>query len=318
MEKAKLIESRLSDFTKLAQGCTLCGHRCGVDRLNGEEGACRQTGNNAGISSYLKHFGEEPPLSASSGSGTVFFCGCSLSCVYCQNYQISRLNEGREYGTEEIAGIFLKLEKDGAQNINLVTPTHIMHIIIKSLMLAYEAGLSLPLVYNSSGYDSLELLRLLEGVVDIYLPDIKYFSSDNAKRYSGATSYPETARAAIKEMYRQTKGNIISPESKRAERGMIIRHLVLPDDIAMSYDALIWLKDEGMTDVTLSIMNQYAPKYRALEYEELSRSIRKGEYDDLVDYALTLGFENLLIQSSESRDVYFPDFRKELPFDMDA
>ncbi|MBI4977170.1 MAG: radical SAM protein [Spirochaetes bacterium] len=314
-EKADIIQSRIPAFEQTLAACICCGHRCGIDRTRNESGVCGITGDfrSASIASHTLHFGEEPPIVGKGGSGTVFFAGCNLRCVFCQNYQISHDGKGDLLDEQEIASIYRKLADQGACNINLVSPTQYIYPAVLGLMQFYRDGGDIPVVYNTNGYDSMELLTLLDGIVDVYLPDAKYSDGAHAERYSHAgVNYVDVNRQAIREMYRQCGALTFSDDI--AVRGVIIRHLVLPDDIAGSYEFLLWLKDNGMTGVTLSIMSQYAPKYRANEYPAVARSITPKEYNGVVDYAVELGFENLLIQEMESSSVYFPDFGKEQPF----
>ncbi len=313
--KARKIGEVLPTLKEMLHECCLCGHRCGVDRLRGESGFCRTEPGppeRARVSSHTLHFGEEPMLVGRGGSGTVFFSHCNLRCVFCQNHEISQEGLGGEMERDALADVFRTLQMRGAENINLVTPTHYVYPILLALRKAYRGGLDLPIVYNTNGYDSIELLACLEGIVDVYLPDMKYMDAEAARRYSSAREYPATAKAALKEMYRQV--GAVREHRDVATRGLIIRHLVLPNNLSQSYDFLLWLEDEGMTDVTLSLMSQYSPQYRAREFPELSGRISMGEYRDLVDYALKLGIEHLLTQGLDSTDYYLPDFRKDEPF----
>lgn len=316
--KSERLDIILPEIKRLLAHCCLCGHRCGIDRTADAAGFCRVRTTDCEhvrVSSWTRHFGEEPMLVGHGGSGTVFFTYCNLRCVFCQNYQISQEGLGDEMDTTELARVYLALQHDGAENLNWVTPTHAIYPILAALRDAIAQGFALPIVYNTNGYDSVELLRLLDGIVDIYLPDMKYMDAANAAKYSAAPGYPDVAKAALREMYRQA--GAIHVEDGVARRGMIIRHLVLPDHLANSYDFLLWLKDEGMHDVTLSLMSQYAPRHRAHDFPELSGRVPYTEYRALVEYALDLGFENVLAQQPESGDVYFPDFNREQPFDQD-
>jgi putative pyruvate formate lyase activating enzyme len=316
MNKLSRLDAALPDVWRLLEKCCLCGHSCGVDRTKGAVGFCRARAvdlDHARCSSWTLHFGEEPPLVGQGGSGTVFFTHCNLRCVFCQNYQISQEGLGDDVNVGDLAGIFLQLQRDGAENLNWVTPTHYIYPILAALRQAIQEGFRLPIVYNTNGYDSVQLLRLLEGIVDIYLPDLKYMNEANAVKYSSAPGYPEVAKAAIKEMYRQV-GRVRMYRGV-ARKGLIIRHLVLPNNIADSYDFLLWLRDEGMEDVTLSIMRQYSPRHRAAEFPELNAHISAKEYREVVKSALDLGFTHLLTQGIESRDIYFPDFEQDKPFE---
>jgi len=312
--KAERIDSILRDVEGLLSECRLCGHRCGVNRAD-TPGFCRTTSPGLGharVSSHNLHFGEEPPLVGRGGSGTVFFSRCNLRCVFCQNHQISQEGLGREVPYQELTSAFLLLQGEGAENVNLVTPTHYIYPILLALRDAYRRGLNVPLVYNTNGYDSLELIELLDGIVDVYLPDMKYMHADHAAKYSSAKDYPAVAKAALKEMYRQV--GPVAASRGVAKRGVIIRHLILPNNLAGSYDFLLWLKDEGMLEATLSLMSQYSPQYRAGEFNELNGRIPRSEYREIVRYAVELGFKHLLTQGLDSSDVYLPDFRRDAPF----
>ncbi len=246
------------------------------------------------------------------GSGTVFFSHCTLRCEFCQNWQISHEGEGRDGHYLELAAAFIKLWNRGVENINLVTPTQYILPILSALEAACGEGLDIPLVYNTNGYDTVELVRLLDGVVDIWLPDLKYMSPEAAERFSHGTNYPEAARAAVRQMYLQA--GPLRIENGIATGGVIVRHLVLPNDLSGSYDFLLWLHEERMTDITLSLMSQYSPQYHAPLYLEIARPISKKEYDDVVAFAEKLSFEHVLIQERDSRAVYLPDFNREEPF----
>ncbi len=315
-DKRARIERTLDTLRALFERCRVCGRRCGANRTAGALGFCNAPsdgGETLRYSSAPLHFGEEPVLVGRGGSGTVFFSHCNLRCIFCQNYQISHEGLGETLSYSELAEIFLMQQRRGAENINLVTPTHYIYPIMLALREAVAGGLELPLVYNTNGFETLELLAVLDGIVDVYLPDMKYSEPEPAQAYSSAKDYPEVARAAIREMYRQTGPVIL--ENGVAQRGTIIRHLVLPEDASGSYAFLLWLKDEGMTDVTLSLMSQYSPQYEACRHPVLGRRITAKEYEDVVQYAVDLGFEHLLVQSTASQDVYLPDFREEEPFE---
>ncbi len=251
-------------------------------------------------------------LVGQGGSGTVFFSWCCLRCEFCQNWQISHQGEGRNGHYKELARVFLALGSQGVENINLVTPTQYILPILAALEIAYAEGLDIPLVYNTNGYDAEGLVRLLDGVVDIWLPDLKYMAPEPAERFSGARNYPETARAAVRRMYEQA--GPLRLEEGIAVGGLLIRHLVLPDDLSGSYDFLLWLHDAGMTDATISLMSQYSPQYRASLHPEIARPISVKEYQDVVAFAEKLGFENVLVQEMGSREVFLPDFNKDQPF----
>jgi putative pyruvate formate lyase activating enzyme len=315
MTKARRIETVLPDLYDLLRACCACGHRCGVDRTGNARGFCSTTApdlHHAAVASHTLHFGEEPPLVGRGGSGTVFFSGCNLRCVFCQNHQISQGELGEPVHYTELARLFLGLQDQGAENINLVTPTHYIHPIIEALLESYRQGLRLPVVYNTNGYESVELLAMLDGIVDIYLPDMKYMEAAHGLAYSSAEGYPSVAKLAIKEMYRQV-GPLVM-ENGVARRGLIVRHLILPNNLSNTYDFLLWMRDEGMEQAAVGLMSQYSPQFRALEYPELSGRIGKSEYREIVEYALDLGFDHLLTQGLDSSDLYLPDFRRDEPF----
>jgi putative pyruvate formate lyase activating enzyme len=299
-------------ITRLAC-CDICPLDCGVDRLDGQKGFCR-SGRHPIVSSYCAHRGEEPALSGTRGSGTIFFGNCNMRCVYCQNYQISQDPENQqknEIDTRILAERMLYLQNDlHCHNINLVSPSHFVPQIFEALLQAVPGGLSLPLVYNSGGYDKLETLRALDGVVDIYLPDIRYASSETAKKYSGVPDYVLHNRQSIKEMWRQV-GQLQMDENEIAHRGLIVRHLILPEDIAGSLESLKWLARAISPEVTLSLMAQYYPCHQALKIAELSRTITYEEYAVVVKQIEKLGMENGWLQEMDAPTHYLPDFNRE-------
>jgi len=268
-------KERIERALSLLESCEVCPHRCGVNRLKGELGFCK-TGKNAIVDSYFSHRGEEKPIRGYRGSGTVFFSYCNMRCVYCQNYQISQLGEGREVSPEELSEIFLELQAMGCHNLNLVTPSHVVPQILSALYLAVKKGFRLPIVYNTSSFDSLESLRLLEGIVDIYLADLKYADREIARRYSKVKNYPEIAMTAIKEMHRQV-GDLTLDERGIALRGVIIRHLVLPNGLAGTEKVAEFLGSLSK-NMAVNVMDQYYPSYMAWKYPELSRRITQREY----------------------------------------
>jgi len=268
-------KERIERALSLLESCEVCPHRCRVNRLKGEHGFCK-TGKNAIVDSYFSHRGEEKPISGYRGSGTVFFSYCNMRCVYCQNYQISQLGEGREVSPEELAEIFLELQAMGCHNLNLVTPSHVVPQILSALYLAVKQGFRLPIVYNTSSFDSLESLMLLEGIVDIYLADLKYADREIARRYSKVKNYPEVAMAAIREMHRQV-GDLILDERGIAIRGLLIRHLVLPNGLAGTEKVAEFLGSLSK-NMAVNVMDQYYPSYMAWKYPELSRRITQREY----------------------------------------
>jgi putative pyruvate formate lyase activating enzyme len=268
-------KERIERALSLLESCEVCPHRCGVNRLKGELGFCK-TGKNAIVDSYFPHRGEEKPIRGYRGSGTVFFSYCNMRCVYCQNYQISQLGEGREVSPEELAEIFLELQAMGCHNLNLVTPSHVVPQILSALHLAVKKGFRLPIVYNTSSFDSLESLRLLEGIVDIYLADLKYADREIARRYSKVKNYPEVAMAAIREMHRQV-GDLILDERGIAIRGLLVRHLVLPNGLAGTEKVVEFLGSLSK-NLAVNVMDQYYPSYMAWKYPELNRRITQREY----------------------------------------
>jgi putative pyruvate formate lyase activating enzyme len=277
-------------FARL-EACDVCPRKCGVNRLKGEHGVCR-TGEYARVSSYCPHMGEELPLTGWRGSGTIFFARCNLRCQFCQNSDISQTDAGREVGPPELARIMLMLQAEGCHNINLVTPTHVVPQIIAAVSLAAEGGLRIPLVYNTGGYDSIEMLRLLDGIVDIYMPDMKYASVKSGRRYSLARSYPRINRLAVREMFRQV-GNLKLDGYGLATRGLLVRHLILPNNLAGTRSIVHFLACEISPGTYLNLMDQYHPCYRASRFPELDRRITTGEYEQAVQLAREAGLHRL-------------------------
>lgn len=287
-------QDRIQKAYKYLQTCQLCPHRCGVNRIIGQKGICRSTAQLT-ISSFNPHFGEEPPISGTHGSGTIFFTNCTLRCIYCQNYPISQLGHGNLKSVPELSGIMLALQKQKCHNINLVTPSHFVPEIIKSVRLARNEGLQIPIVYNTSGYETVKTLRLLEGIVDIYLPDAKYADNVIAEKYSKAENYPLVNKKALKEMYRQV-GNLEVNRDGIAVSGLIIRHLVLPGNLSGTDRVLPWIAKNISKETYISLMAQYFPAYEASEYPMLSRRINKKEYDKAIEIFNSSGLINGWIQ----------------------
>ena len=299
----------------LLRSCMLCPRKCGINRAEDKKGFC-QTGARARVYSYLPHFGEEPPISGDCGSGTIFFSGCNMACVYCQNYKFSQGNEGREVGVEELAQFMLELQDSGCHNINLVTPTHVLPQILTALSLAIPKGLSLPLVYNTSGYELPEMIHLLQGVIDIFLPDMRYAENKNAISYSHAPDYPRYNQAAVKQMYRQvgtaqiddsrslkrgirqTKGEKLGARQDLINKGLIIRHLILPKSISGTAKIMRFIKQEISAGTYISLMSQYLPCCKANEFPELSRRIDEEEYTQAKEIMLGSGLSNGWLQES--------------------
>lgn len=290
--------------------CTLCPRNCGVDRENGEKGICGQTAE-LKVARAALHFWEEPCISGTTGSGTVFFSGCSLHCVFCQNEAIANGTVGKVITVERLAEIFLELQTQGANNINLVTPGHFIPQIREALLLAKSRGLTLPVVYNTSSYESLEALGSLEGLVDIYLPDFKYMNSELSGKYSHAADYADVAKVAIAEMVRQTGKPVFDEtgEDGLLKKGTIVRHLTLPGCMEDSKSILKYLHETYGEQIYISIMNQFTPLQNVAGYPELNRKITEEEYEELIDYAIDLGIEQGFVQEGETAEESFiPDF----------
>lgn len=281
MEEARLI----------LEECCLCPRHCGVNRLAGESGKCHIT-SQAVVSSYGPHFGEEAPLVGRHGSGTIFFTYCNLRCVFCQNYTISQWGEGSPVTKEKLAGMMLSLQAKGCHNINLVSPTHVVPYILEALELAVERGLYLPLVYNTGGYDSVATLKLLDGIVDIYMPDMKYSDEGTAERFSGIKDYPQVNREAVREMHRQV-GDFQMDEHGVAQRGLLVRHLVLPNRLSGTEEVVRFLAREMSTNTYLNIMAQYHPCYQAFDIPQLARPVNKPELSEAIDLAHQQGLHRL-------------------------
>lgn len=291
--RSGLLDRRIKESRRLLEKCNLCPRRCNVDRLAGEVGICR-TGALAEIASYGPHFGEEAVLVGGHGSGTIFFCGCNLLCSFCQNYEISYPKESSclPVNNLRLAQLMVELQEQQCHNINLVTPSHVVPQILAALPSAIELGLKVPLVYNSSGYDSVASLQLLDGIVDIYMPDFKFWFAESAKRYAKAADYPETARIALREMQRQV-GDLQINAQGCAERGLLVRHLLMPSGGAETDAILQFLAEEISVDCYVNIMDQYRPCWRAGEFEELGASITHEQYQQAMQRAEKYGLTRL-------------------------
>jgi putative pyruvate formate lyase activating enzyme len=308
------VRERALSLREHLHSCDICPHRCGVNRVENETGFCGASDDIVIAYSGL-HFGEEPPISGTRGSGTIFFAHCNSRCVYCQNYQISQRAEEiptRMLSPDELAGEMLALQRKGAHNINLVSPTHVVAQVAEGLCIARERGLSIPIVYNTNGYDAVETLRYLEGLIDIYLPDVKYSDDATAKAYSGIDRYVEVNRSAIAEMFRQV-GNLALDRDGIARRGILVRHLILPQGLAGSEESLEFLASLS-GEMVISLMAQYAPQYKAKTMPPLDRKISREEYERVLDWAWELGLERCFVQESESSEALVPDFRRADPF----
>jgi putative pyruvate formate lyase activating enzyme len=296
LHKTGELKKRADELWAIMKSCELCPRRCGVNRHKGRSGVCRAPGTTLVISSSHPHFGEERPLVGKGGSGTIFLAHCNLRCVFCQNWETAHLGIGSEENIDDFAGMMLKLQEIGCHNINLVTPTHYSAHVLKALDIAAERGLRLPIVYNTSGWERLEIIRLLDGIVDIYLPDFKYWDSDMSAKYSDeAESYPEMTSKAILEMHRQV-GVAKPAKDGIMQRGLMIRHLVMPNNIGGSEKVMEWIAGNLPKDTYVNIMVQYSPVHKAYDYPELSRRITQKEYLKVVTKAKDLGLTNLDIQ----------------------
>ncbi len=294
--------------------CECCPRKCRVNRLEGESGFC-EIRSGIQISHSGLHFGEEPPISGTKGSGAIFFTGCNLHCVFCQNYQISQeFQKGhtQTLTTVELASEMLRLQDESAHNINFVSPSHMIFQMADAIKVAKEKGLVVPVVYNSNGYDSVDALRQIRGLVDIYLPDIKYLENEPGKQFSGVDDYADIVPGVLREMLDQV-GHLEIDDDGIAERGLLVRHLVLPGCLSNSRRCLHFLADLS-PDTFVSVMSQYSPQYKASDHPGINRKLTESEYDEIVDYALDLGLGNAFIQGLESRDHYLPDFDREHPF----
>ncbi len=289
---------------ELLEKCTICPHNCGINRTNNQIGRCKSK-DTVKIALYSTHNFEEPCISGKKGSGTVFFSNCNMNCVFCQNYEISQQGKGKEITIEELAEIFIKQQEKDVENINLVTPTSYVPQIIEAIKIARNKGLKLPIVYNTNGYEKVETLKMLEGYVDIYLPDFKYSDNELAKRLSKVDNYFEIATQALTEMYKQT-GKAVFDDRGIMQKGMIIRHLVLPNHILNSRKVLKWI-NENMHDVYVSVMAQYFPTYKAKDIEDINRKLTKEEYEQIENYLYRLDLENGYIQElGEHEEEYVP------------
>jgi len=296
----------------LLRSCRICPHQCGVDRLRGEKGICG-LGENMRLARALPHHGEEPPLSGTKGAGTLFFSSCNLRCRFCQNDQISHHVVGEELSPPKLASYMLRLQEQGCHNIEAVTPTPQLPQLIASLQIAKEQGLTLPFVYNCSGYENPDMIRLLDGWVDIYLPDFKYGDEENAFAFSGIRNYSTYALASLKEMTKQVGYDLLLDANDVATKGIIIRHLVLPGCTENSIIALSLLRNHFPSDIPISLMSQYTPTASVRNHPLLKQRITKSEYELVVNYALDKGFEQLFIQEVDDRNIC-PDFYESTPF----
>lgn len=291
-------------MNKELECCTICPHNCKINRTK-NPGRCKST-DKIKIALYSIHNFEEPCISGEKGSGTIFFSNCNMNCVFCQNYEISQLGRGKEITIEELANVMIKQQERNVQNINLVTPTSYALHIVEAIKIARKKGLKIPIVYNTNGYESVETLKLLEGYVDIYLPDLKYYYDDLAKKYSKVDNYFEIATKTIQEMYRQVGAPVLD-ENGVMKKGLMIRHLILPNEVQNSKKVLKWIKENIDSNVYVSIMAQYFPTYKAKEMPEIARKITKEEYEKVENYLYELDLENGYIQElGEHEEEYVP------------
>ena len=292
---------------KELNSCTICPHNCKINRNNGQIGRCR-IGDKVKIALASVHNYEEPCISGKNVSGTIFFSNCNLSCIYCQNYKISQLGKGYELSVEELANIMLKQQEKGVNNINLVTPTMYVYQIIEAIKIARKRGLKIPIIYNTNGYENVKTIQDLNGYVDIYLPDLKYYSNEISKKYSKIDNYFKYATEAIKEMYKQV-GSPIFDENGIIKKGLIIRHLVLPNHLQNSKHILKWIKENMPEDTYVSVMAQYFPTYKAKEDNLINRKLNKKEYREIEEFLYTLNLENGYMQElGEHEEEYVPNF----------
>ncbi len=304
----------MTDPLRLLERCELCPRRCRVNRLKGERGYCG-VGDEVLIAHYGPHYGEEPPLSGTNGSGNIFFSSCNLRCLFCQNYQISHERIGRAFPVKELTEIFFQLQRAGCHNINLVSPTPYAPLIALAVSEAKRQGIGIPFVYNTNAYECVETLELLDGLVDVYLPDFKYWSPKIAARFSDAPlvqGYPHFARLSITEMKRQVGDLAI--QGGLAAKGLLIRHLVLPGGLAGSENIIGWIRENLGAGTYMSLMSQYYPLHDVHAYPLLQRRVRQDEYDRLIRLLLDKGFQNVFIQELDSAPLFVPDFRKPEPF----
>ena len=300
---------------KFLEKCVLCPHMCRTGRNAGETGFCN-AGLTPSVSSAMAHHGEEPPISGNFGSGTIFFSHCNMRCVYCQNYQISQEPGGTDISILKLAEIMIELQAKKCHNINLVSPTIWVPQILSAVSIARKKGLNIPLVYNTGGYDNPKIIKSLEGIIDIYMPDMRYSNDLPAEKYSGIKNYVKNNRVSVVEMYRQV-GNLKISSKGVASKGLLIRLLVMPGNISGTRETLDFIKSELSVEVPLSLMAQYHPEYKALNFPELSRRINEDEYREVVNYAEKLGFENGWTQdfiSLSKEDLFMPDFKKKKVF----
>ncbi len=305
--KTKLIEKAIDSLYPRLKACDICPRNCKVNRLNDKQGYC-SAGKDLFIYIQFLHRGEEPPISAKRGSGTIFFSGCSLKCAYCQNYKFSHYFKGEKTSEKDLAQQILDLQKKGASNINLVTPTHFLPQILKALLIAFDDGLKIPIVYNTSGYEKKDIIAQLEGIIDVYLTDLKYLDSTLAKKHCNAADYPNFAQDAIKEMHRQTN---ISFQKDTLKEGLIVRHLILPNHVPESKEVLSWVK-QNLPKSLLSIMSQYRPYFKAYTFADINRPLNFNEYRQIKEFTEELNIQGWLQDFTTQEDMAGPYFKPEV------
>ena len=294
-----------SNYLKELEKCEICPHKCKVNRIKGQIGRCKAT-DKIKIALYSIHKYEEPCISGEKGSGTIFFSNCNLNCIYCQNYEISQLGKGKEISIERLAEIMLELQEKDVENINLVTPTSYTVQIIEAIKIAKSNGLHIPIIYNTNGYENIETIKKLEGYIDVYLPDLKYYYNKIGKRYSKIDNYFEITTKAILEMYNQV-GKTLLAERGIIKKGLMIRHLVLPNNIENSKKILKWIKENINDDVYINVMAQYFPTYKAKEDEKLNRKLTQNEFKEIEDFVYELDIKNGYMQElGEHEEEYVP------------
>ena len=294
-----------SNYLKELEKCEICPHKCKVNRIKGQIGRCKAT-DKIKIALYSVHKYEEPCISGEKGSGTIFFSNCNLNCIYCQNYEISQLGKGKEISIERLAEIMLELQEKDVENINLVTPTSYTVQIIEAIKIAKSNGLHIPIIYNTNGYENIETIKKLEGYIDVYLPDLKYYYNKIGKRYSKIDNYFEITTKAILEMYNQVEGTLLD-ERGIIKKGLMIRHLVLPNNIENSKKILKWIKENINDDVYINVMAQYFPTYKAKEDEKLNRKLTQKEFKEIEDFVYELDIKNGYMQElGEHEEEYVP------------
>jgi putative pyruvate formate lyase activating enzyme len=306
---------RAEQAWEILENCRLCPRKCGVNRRKREKGYCR-AGPKPRVAAILPHLGEEPPITGANGAGTIFFSDCNMRCVYCQNHQISHDSLGKEFTARDLALGMMDLQEKGCSCIEPVSPSHHLPGLLEALAIAREMGLHLPVVYNTNGYEAESTLDLLDSIVDIYLPDLRYSDDAMAMKYSDAPGYTAVARAAILRMWRQV-GDLTLDENGLAKRGIIIRLLVMPNNVAGVRESLYWIKENLSDRSTLSLMSQYSPLFMADRHFQLSVSLPEQDYEEMIDLCWDLGFENVFIQDYSARDMGIPDFESSAPFDWD-